>query len=108
MLIDLYQGNGVSTYTTKNVKGLLRPLSWTCWTSSQRRSWTCPTTSSPTISSCLKLIEVLGEKNIKFTGTIRQDCVKGSMSLTPMKKFKKMCRGYHETVVLYDQSQIVI
>jgi len=54
-----------------------------------------------------KLLEVLGEKNIQYTGTIRQDRVKGKPPLTSVDKFKKLPRGHHETVVMADESQIV-
>jgi hypothetical protein len=54
-----------------------------------------------------KLVEVLGERNIDYTGTIRQDRVKGSPPITKVDQFKKKERGHHETAVLSDQSQIV-
>jgi hypothetical protein len=54
-----------------------------------------------------KLLEVLGEKNIQYTGTIRQDRVKGKPPLTSVDKFKKLPRGHHKTVIMADQSQIV-
>ncbi len=54
-----------------------------------------------------KLIEVLGEHNIQYTGTIRQDRVKGSPPITSVDKFRKKDRGHFETAVLADQSQIL-
>ena len=44
-----------------------------------------------------------------FTGTIRQDRIKGGPPLLSVEKFKKKDkpRGYYETVVLEDESQIL-
>jgi hypothetical protein len=58
--------------------------------------------------SSLKLVDELSSNNYLFTGTIRKDRLKGNPSLTPVEKFKKKERGYHETVVLEDNSQIVV
>lgn len=54
-----------------------------------------------------KLIDVLAERGIEYTGTIRNDRLKGGPALTPVEKFKKKERGYHETIALKDGSQIV-
>ncbi len=51
-------------------------------------------------------MEVLGERNIDYMGTTRQDHVKNSPLITPVDKLRKKERGHHESVLLSDQSQI--
>ncbi len=58
--------------------------------------------------SSMKLINELTASNYHYTGTIRKDRVKGNPPLTMVEKFKKKERGFHETVVLEDESQIIV
>jgi hypothetical protein len=56
----------------------------------------------------LKLVDELAASNYFYTGTIRKDRLKGSPPMTAVEIFKKKERGYHETVILQDQSQIIV
>ena len=43
----------------------------------------------------------------RYTGTIRKDRLKGKPALTSVEEFKTKDRGYHETIVTKDKTQIV-
>lgn len=58
--------------------------------------------------SSMKLIDELSASGYFYTGTIRKDRLKGGPPLTAVEPFKKKERGYHETAVLQDQSQIIV
>jgi hypothetical protein len=107
---ELYQGKGVGVHTTENVKAVgaaaASVLDLLDLIPEEKLDLPYHIFADNFFSSH-KLIEILVEKNIQYTGTIRQDRVKGHPPLTPVDKFKKKTRGYHETVVLSDQSQIV-
>lgn len=107
---EMYQGKGVGAYTEQNVQivGAAAASVLDLLDLLPEEKLDLPYhIFADNFFSSHKLIEVLGEKNIQYTGTIRQDRVKGKPSLTPVDKFKKKPRGHHETVVLADQSQIV-
>jgi len=57
--------------------------------------------------SSQKLVDFLIEQGNSYTGTIRKDRVKGDPPLTKVEPFKKKPRGYHETVVMEDESCII-
>ncbi len=107
---DLYQGKGLGLHTTENVKAVgaagASVLDVLDLMPEGKRKLPYHIFADNFFSS-QKLIDVLLEKNYQYTGTIRQDRVKGKPPLTSVDKFKKMARGYHETVVLKDQSQII-
>jgi hypothetical protein len=107
---DLYQGKGIGTYTTQNVKtvGAAAASVLDLLDLLPEEKLNLPYhLYADNFFSSHKLIEVLGEHNIQYTGTIRQDRVKGSPPITSVDKFRKKERGHHETVVLADKSQIV-
>jgi Transposase IS4 len=56
----------------------------------------------------MKLIDELSDSGYFYTGTIRKDRIKGNPPLTSVEAFKKMDRGYHETAILKDKSQIIV
>jgi Transposase IS4 len=56
----------------------------------------------------MKLVDELSNSGYSYTGTIRKDRVKGNPPLTAVEAFKKKDRGYHETAVLEDKSQIIV
>ncbi len=56
----------------------------------------------------MKLVEELSANSYFYTGAIRKDMLQGNPSLTVVEKFKKKERGYHETVVLEDESQVIV
>jgi len=58
--------------------------------------------------SSMKLVDKLSASGFFYTGTIRKDRLKGNPPLTPVEQFKRKDRGYHETAVLQDKSQIVV
>jgi hypothetical protein len=107
---EMYQGKGVGDHTAENVQnvGAASATVLDLLDMLPKEKLDLPYhIFADNFFSSHKLIEVLGEKNIQYTGTMRQDRVKGKPSLTPVDKFKKMPRGHHETVILSDQSQIV-
>jgi hypothetical protein len=107
---DLYQGKGIGTYTTQNVKtvGAAAASVLDLHDLLPEEKLNLPYhLYADNFFSSHKLIAVLGEHNIQYTGTIRQDRVKGNPPITSVEKFRKKERGHHETVVLADKSQIV-
>ncbi len=102
---DLYQGKGIGLYSTENVKAvgaagasvldLLEQLP------EEVRGLPYHIFADNFFSS-QKLVEILQQQDIHYTGTIRKDRLKGSPPLTSVDKFKKKERGYYETVVLED------
>jgi Transposase IS4 len=107
---DLYQGKGVGIHHNENVKTVgaaaASVLDLLDLLPEEKANLPYHIYADNFFSSH-KLIEVLTAHNIQYTGTIRQDRVKGKPPLTPVDKFKKKDRGYYETVVLADKSQIV-
>jgi hypothetical protein len=78
---DLYQGKGIGTYTTQNVKtvGAAAASVLDLLDLLPEEKLNLPYhLYADNFFSSHKLIEVLGEHNIQYTGTIRQDRVKGS------------------------------
>ena len=107
---DLYQGKGIGTNTTTNVKtvGAAAASVLDLLDLLPEDKLHLPYhIFADNFFTSHKLIEVLGEHNIEYTGTMRQDRVKGSPPITPVDKFKKKERGHHETAVLADKSQII-
>lgn len=107
---DLYQGKGVGPNTTANVKAVgaaaASVLDVLDLLPEEKRMLPYHIFADNFFSSH-KLIDILSERNCHYTGTIRQDRVKGKPPLTGVDKFKKKDRGYHETVVLKDKSQVI-
>ena len=107
---DLYQGKGVGKHTTDNVKAVgsagASVLDLLDMIPDEKRQLPYHLYADNFFSS-QRLIEILRDQNVHYTGTIRKDRLKGKPSLTPVEKFKKKERGYHETVVLEDGSQVV-
>jgi hypothetical protein len=107
---EMYQGKGIGAHSPENVKTVgaaaASVLDLLDLIPEEKLSLPYHIFADNFFSSH-KLIEVLGKQNIHYTGTIRQDRIKGKPSITPVEKFKKKTRGYHETIVLSDQSQIV-
>ena len=107
---DLYQGKGVGVHHTENVKtvGAAAASVLDLLDMLPKDKMDLPYhIYADNFFSSHRLIEVLTAENIQYTGTIRQDRVKGKPPITPVDKFKKKERGYYETVVLSDKSQIV-
>ncbi len=107
---DLFQGKGISTHTSQNLKtvGAATASVLDLLDLISEEKFSLPYhLSADNIYSLHKLIEVLGEHNIHYAETIRQDRVKGSPPITSVDKFRKKDREHFETVVLADQSQIV-
>ncbi len=107
---DLYQGKGVGIKTTNNVKEVgaaaASVLDLLDLIPEAKKDLAYHIFADNFFSS-QKLVDVLVEKNYQYTGTIRQDRLKGAPPLTTVEKFKKKERGYYETVVLKDESMIV-
>ncbi len=58
--------------------------------------------------SSMKLLVELTASNYFYTGTIREERLKGNPPLLADDKFKKKERGYYETAVLEDESQVLV
>lgn len=107
---DLYQGKGLGVNTTSNVKAVgaaaASVLDVLDSLTVEKKLFAYHIFADNFFTSH-KLIDVLVEKNYQYTGTIRQDRVKSKPPLTGVDQVKKKARGYHETVALKDESQIV-
>ena len=107
---DLYQGKGLGINTTTNVKAVgaaAASVLDVLDTLSEEKKMFAYHIFGDNFFSSHKLFDILVERNYQYTGTIRQDRVKSRPPLTTVDKFKKKERGYHETIVLKDESQIV-
>jgi hypothetical protein len=111
IVFDLYQGKGVGQYHGDNVAAVgaaaATLLDLVDLLPEEKRSLPYHFFGDNYFSS-MKLIDELTASNYHYTGTIRKDRVKGNPPLTTVEKFKKKERGYHETVVLEDESQIIV
>jgi len=108
---DLYQGKGVGEYHAENVEAVgaagATLLDLVDLIPEDKRYLAYHFFGDNFFSS-MKLIDELSASGYFYTGTIRKDRLKGNPPLTPVEQFKKKDRGYYETAVLQDKSQIVV
>jgi hypothetical protein len=111
IVFELYQGKGVGQYNADNVAAVgaagATLLDLVDLLPAEKRNLPYHFFGDNYFSS-MRLMEEMTARNFLYTGTIRKDRLKGNPPLTTVEKFKKKERGYHETVVLQDQSQIVV
>lgn len=110
MAFDLYQGKGLGKNTTANVQAvgaagasvldLLDKLP-------EDKKLLSYHIFADNYFSSHRLIDKVIDRGYNYTGTIRKDRIKNRPALTTVEKFKKEARGYHQTIVLKDQTQIV-
>lgn len=110
VVFDLYQGKGLGRSNPENVAAVgaagATLLDLVDLLPEEKRSLPYHFFGDNFFSS-MKLVDELSASNYFYTGTIRKDRLKGNPPLTAVEAFKKKPRGYHETAVLQDQSQIV-
>ena len=108
---DLYQGKGVGEHHAENVEAVgaagATLLDLVDLIPEDKRYLAYHFFGDNFFSS-MKLIDELSASGYFYTGTIRKDRLKGNPPLTPVEQFKKKDRGYYETAVLQDKSQIVV
>lgn len=108
---ELYQGKGIGQYHVENVaavgvaSGTLLDL--IDLIPEEKKSLAYHFFGDNYFSS-MKLLDELTASNYFYTGTIRKDRLKGNPPLLAVDKFKKMERGYYETAVLEDDSQVLV
>jgi hypothetical protein len=111
VVFDLYQGKGVGQSKAENIATVgaagATLLDLVDLLPEEKRNLAYHFFGDNFFSS-LKLVDELAASNYFYTGTIRKDRLKGSPPLTAVEIFKKKERGYHETVILQDQSQIIV
>jgi len=108
---DLYQGKGVGEHHEKNVEAVgaagATLLDLVDLLPEEKKSLAYHFFGDNFFSS-MKLVEELTASGYFYTGTVRKDRLKGNPPLTTVDAFRKKVRGYHETAVLQDKSQIVV